>query len=63
MMLMNRIKYGTFMDIFEKNNLVYGILKKIRDVFRPVFDNTSQETAGWKELEKNLQPNLIKIRK
>ncbi|MFH6604456.1 hypothetical protein ACEZ3G_13270 [Maribacter algicola] len=51
------------MDIFEKNNLVYGILKKIRDVFRPVFDNTSKETARWKELEKNLQPDLIKIRK
>ena len=51
------------MDIFEKNNLVYGILKKLRDVFRPVFDNSSQETARWKELEKNLKPNLIKIKK
>ncbi len=51
------------MDIFEKNNLVYGILKKIRDVFRPVFGNTSQETARWKELEKNLKPNLIRIKK
>ena len=51
------------MDIFEKNNLVYGILKKLRDVFRPVFDYTSQETAGWRELEKNLKPNLIKIHK
>jgi len=51
------------MDIFEKNNLVYGILKKFRDVLRTVFYNTSQETAGWKELEKNLKPNLIKIHK
>ncbi len=51
------------MDIFEKNNLVYGILKKLRDVFRSVFDNTSQETKGWKKLEKNLTPNLIKINK
>jgi len=60
---MNRTKYRTCMDIFEKNNLVYGILKKLRDVFRPVFDYTSQETAGWRELEKNLKPNLIKIHK
>ena len=51
------------MDIFEKNNLVYGILIKLSDVFRPVFDNTSQETAGWKELEKNLKLNWIKINK
>ncbi|WP_190809436.1 hypothetical protein [Flagellimonas sp. S3867] len=50
------------MDIFEKNNLVYDILKKLRNVFRPVFDNTSQETAKWKELEKNLKPDLIKIK-
>ncbi len=51
------------MDIFEKNNLVNGILKKLRDVFRPVFDNTSQDSARWRELEKNLKPNLIRIKK
>ncbi len=45
------------MDIFEKNNLVYGILKKLRNVFRSVFDNESQETASRRELEKNLKPN------
>ncbi len=51
------------MDIFEKNNMVNGILKKLRDVFRSVFDNTSQDSARWRELEKNLKPNLIRIKK
>ncbi|PCE66072.1 hypothetical protein B7P33_01865 [Sediminicola luteus] len=62
-MLMNKTKYKTFMDIFERDNLVYGIFKKLRDVFRTVFDNESQETAMRKELEKNLKPNLIRIEK
>ena len=51
------------MDILEKNHLVHGILKKSRDVFRSVFHNTSQETACCNELEKNLKPDLIKIKK
>ncbi|WP_411028795.1 hypothetical protein [Spongiimicrobium sp. 3-5] len=51
------------MDIFKKDNLVYGILKKLRDVFRPIFDNESLQNTRWNELEINLKPDLIKIKK
>ncbi|NAY91201.1 hypothetical protein GTQ34_04650 [Muricauda sp. JGD-17] len=51
------------MDLFEKNNLVYGILKKIRDAFRPIFDSGNPRTIRENELQKNLKPNLIKIKK
>lgn len=51
------------MDIFEKSDWINGILNKSRDVFRAVFDNTSQETARWKVIEENLKPNMIKIKK
>ncbi|WP_158594565.1 hypothetical protein [Ulvibacterium marinum] len=51
------------MDLFEKNNLVYGILKKIRDTFRPIFDSGNPRTVRENELRKNLRPDLIRIKK
>ncbi len=51
------------MDIFERNNLVYSILKKIKNVFRSIFDMGNPQTSRENELEKNLNPVLIRIKK
>lgn len=34
------------MDIMEKNNLLYGILEKVRSFLRPIYDNGSFLTAA-----------------
>ncbi|MGW9684437.1 hypothetical protein [Flagellimonas sp. 2504JD1-5] len=51
------------MGIFEKNNSVYTIIIKLADVFRPVFDKRNSQTVVQNRWEKNLKPNLVKIKK
>ncbi|MEK6153556.1 hypothetical protein WIW50_09860 [Flavobacteriaceae bacterium 3-367] len=51
------------MGIFEKNILVYGNLKKLRDVFKSIFDSGNPKAAMENELQGNLKPTLIRIKK
>lgn len=50
------------MDIFEKNNLVKGILEKLRNISKPIIENLRSKSEGESELPKGLMPELIRTK-
>ena len=44
------------MDIMEKNNLLHGILAKLKNFVRPIYDNGSSRTAEQQYRPKNYEP-------